>query len=456
MRKFSFCPALRLAAILLALATGPLRAELPPEVQAAMKKGIIAAQQQDYLLACRFFQDARKLAPDAPEVFYNLGLAESRIPGRELRAMAWFGAYLSAYPDVPNAAAVKEQIEVLDVKNQSNTSRLIKQVQDAASQVSGDNGEIPVYLAELWAEAGDITVALKTADLIQSDIRKSRALNIIAEAQAKAGDIAGAQMTTELIRDASDKSSAQLAIAQAQAEGGDIAGALKTADLIQNADYKRATQIRIATAQAKAGDIVGALKTADLILGISPNGMSKNAAQLNIAVAQAESGDIIGALKTTDRIQDAYYKRHAQSAIAEAQINAGDITNAQKTLASAQKTAELIQDAGYKSSAQRSIALAKASIANAPNSTRQSTATTQSPVQPAAKVTNWLKLLDDDFKLNDCPLNTDPFMDLASYLKSLPPSDDPKIVFKSLHKTAEKIVGAQIVITGMLKQQAGK
>jgi len=100
-------------------------APLPPAAEEALNKGIIAAKVPDYLLAIRFFEEALKLAPQAPVIYMNLGLAESRILGRELRAIAWFGAYLAAYPDAPNAPAVKEQIGVLDIKNQSNILRLI-------------------------------------------------------------------------------------------------------------------------------------------------------------------------------------------------------------------------------------------------------------------------------------------------------------------------------------------
>jgi hypothetical protein len=107
-------------------------AALPAAAQEALNKGIIAAKVPDYLLAIRYLEEARKLAPTAPVIFMNLGIAESKIPGRELRAIAWFGAYLAATPDAPNAAAVKEQIAVLEVKNQSNLSRLIKSVQEAA------------------------------------------------------------------------------------------------------------------------------------------------------------------------------------------------------------------------------------------------------------------------------------------------------------------------------------
>src|ERR1700680_2759880 len=112
-----------------ALAQTTAPATLAPEAQAAVDKGVWAAKQQDFLLAIRCFQDARKVAPQAPEVFYDLGLAESKIPGRELRAIAWFGAYLATTPNAPNAVAVKEQIDILDVKSQSNIDRLLKTVE---------------------------------------------------------------------------------------------------------------------------------------------------------------------------------------------------------------------------------------------------------------------------------------------------------------------------------------
>ena len=76
-----------LCAVILLVSAAGSRAELAPDVQQqAISKGIIAARQQDYLLAIRYFQDARKIAPDAPEIHYDLGLAESKIPGRELGA----------------------------------------------------------------------------------------------------------------------------------------------------------------------------------------------------------------------------------------------------------------------------------------------------------------------------------------------------------------------------------
>ena len=168
-------------------------APLPPAAQQALDKGIIAAKVSDYPLAIRFFEDARKLAPLVPVIFMNLGIAESKMPGRELRAIAWFGAYLAASPDAPNAAAVKQQIAVLDVKNQSNVSRLIKTVQDAANQKSAHKSENLCLVARLWVKAGNIPEAVKIVDRMQHPVPDSAVLCI---ARAKR-EIAKAQEPPE-------------------------------------------------------------------------------------------------------------------------------------------------------------------------------------------------------------------------------------------------------------------
>jgi hypothetical protein len=158
-----------------------------------------------------------------------------------------------------------------------------------------------------------------------------------------------------------------------------------------------------------------------------------------IAYVQTETGNIVVAQKTADLIQEIYWKIQSQLAIVEAQTKSGDITGAQKTIVEMKKTADLIQ--GEKGWAQEAIAKGQAAV---------------TAIQPVVTVSEWLTKLDDHNKSNDCPLNTEPFLDLPGYLKSLPASDDPQKVFESLHETAKKIVSAQNVIVGMLKQQAAK
>ena len=202
-------------------------APLPPAAQQALDKGIIAAKVPDYPLAIRFFEEARKLAPQAPVVFLNLGIAESKMPSRELRAIAWFGAYLAALPEAPNAAAVRQQIDVLDVKSRSNLLRFIKVAQDAADQISEDTRlptmgrdkqHILYQVSKLWASAGETARAQKTAGLIQSENWKSNALAVIARAQIEAADMAGASQTALRIQDKDQRSGMQKAIVEAAAK----------------------------------------------------------------------------------------------------------------------------------------------------------------------------------------------------------------------------------------------
>jgi tetratricopeptide (TPR) repeat protein len=146
--------------ILLASAAAGSCAELTPDAQQAVNKGILAAQQQDYLLAIRYFADARKISPKAPEIYYDLGLAESKIAGRELRAIAWLAAYVAANPSAPNVDAVKSEIDALDVKSQSNLSRLIRSVQDAAGQTGSDQEFYLGQVAGLWTAASTVRPAV--------------------------------------------------------------------------------------------------------------------------------------------------------------------------------------------------------------------------------------------------------------------------------------------------------
>ena len=409
-------------------------AALPPAAQEALNKGIIAAKVPDYLLAIRFFEEARKIAPEAPLIFLNLGIAESKMPGRELRAIAWFGAYLAATPDAPNAAAVKEQIAVLDVKNQSNLSRLIKTGQDAISRIPGwwgNRNNAYSVVARLWAEVGDISAALKAVELNKEELAdKNSTWSSIAAAQARNGDIAGAQKTANLIQSAKNLFFAQEEISDAQITAGDIAGARKTlTSAIKTVDRLE----------------VDRLESASVLIG----------AQEKIAKAQLRIGDSAGAqrmlasaLKTADRLAEGppLSGKSAQIRdVAELQIQAGDIVGAQKS-------AGLIRDAGDKARVHNEIAKAqaKSDAANASGSSPQPMLDAKSAIQPVVKSSDWLKKLDEKNQFGS--LRSDVFLNLAGYLEGLP-SDDPRKICNGLIDAAQEISNARQASTQALKQQ---
>ncbi len=514
---------------------------LSPAAQEAVNKAIVATKIPDYPLALTYFQEARKAAPQSAEIFFNLGLAESNIPGRELRAICWFGAYLTTNPAAPNAAAVKEQINTLDVKNRSSLIRMLNMVQDAAVQISGkDESDGLENVVTMWMSMGDLPAAIKAAGLIHKKdvLNKSYALWDIADAEFDAGDIAAAQKTSDQIPFAQvkcrqllgtavsqlkngDTSSAQRTLAaaftiaqqihtdpdfgiqsnntretellsqvgEAQAEAGDIAGAQKTYNAIKektdfgfekvktlsaiflaqtlksdkdgaqktfseaqrafetiDKDYKLSidwANKSMAEAQVKSGDITGGQKTAELIH--DPESICRM--QLTIASAQAKAGDHDGAQKTlmtvkktVELIKESYNKVGIFAAIAKFFVKNGDMSSAKKTLAVAQDTADFIQDGFWKSYSNKII----------------SEAYEGNGISKTITVNDWLKKLDDSNETDDCPLNTEPFLDLDSHLKSLVRSEDAKDVFEGLKQAAEKMVKARNILLQLLKVPAGK
>lgn len=374
--------------LVVGLAVGPLHAELPPEAQAALDRGVMAAKEQEWLTAIQSFEQARHTAPAAPVVFFNLGLAESKIPGRELRAIAWFGAYLTAVPNAPNLVAVKDKIAALQITNDGNISRMIMSMEEVCHQPAVNHTSFSKDMnlhavVKLWVEVGENILALKTVNLIEQMFWKDESWAYIAKAQAAAGDMAGALTTADLTQ--TTKKGAYLL------------------------DYKSSTREAIAGLQAKRGDMDGALKTTELIQdpGHKSGGLS------SIAVAQARNGDMTGAENTIARIQDTEWKDFTRKAVAET---------------------------GAKADPSGPPSIPVLSVTDIP------------PPHPASiTVSDWIQKLDDAGENDRCSLKTAPFLDLAGYLKSLPPADGAQSVFESLQAATVKTVTARYVITQMLK-----
>lgn len=116
-------------------------APLPPAAQEALRKGTLAAGQKHWAVALRCFGEARAAAPDAPQPLFNLGLAEAQLPGRELRAIAWFHAYLVLAPDAPNAATVREQIAALDIVAEGRVRQIFSRLKQFSAQLRDYRGE---------------------------------------------------------------------------------------------------------------------------------------------------------------------------------------------------------------------------------------------------------------------------------------------------------------------------
>jgi len=198
---------------------------LPPAAQEALDRGITAGKRGDYSLALQHISQANSLAVASGsfsrEIYFNLGIAESKLPGRELRAVAWFGAYLTVdpYAPAPNQPAVLERMKLLHVKDKTNTGLWIKAAQEAAGKLPSEaQGAARRQVVSLWLKNGDISGAQRVAALLsKASVERSAAYGEIREAQLKVGDISGAEKTAALVQDKSLLTVARLDSAPAEA-----------------------------------------------------------------------------------------------------------------------------------------------------------------------------------------------------------------------------------------------
>lgn len=422
------CSFIYLMAIGLVLASGTptlaaTSASLPPAAQEAVNKGMRADKSGDYLAAINHFQEALRIVPDAPEVLFYLGVEESKVPGRELRAIAWLGAYLSLRADGPDATKVMNQIGKLRIAHYKTLARVVEAVENSAQfaerrgpslrdvarklaeigdvpsalQVAADLSELPESQAEAYAAIAivqatrwDIAGALQTASLIgDSRPAKGDALLNIVQFQI-ARDRVGALETIGRIQDPRNKDRAKRIVSYFQARTDDVASALKTAESIHDEEIRGSARNDIAHVQVDAGDLAGALRTAILIPAVGDanavlqhislsqarkgdiGGALKTAAlyghgsdlRSRVAKVQAESGDLAGALRTAasfDKDKKDYYTMGlVQASFAQAQLTRGDAGGARKALASARQSADLVSDTDRKETVLRQIALIQA------------------------------------------------------------------------------------------------
>lgn len=449
-----------------ALAAIPARslAEVPPEAQPAFSKGVLAAQQQEWDIALQSFQDARKIAPTAPEIYYNLGLTESKIPGRELRAIAWLAAYLAADPAAPNAAAVKTAILGQLVKNEGNIDRFIEVTRKAAEQVpEGDMGVgTEVALSEvfrLYAETGDEAKAASFASeahLNEVHLTANSALSSMTEFGGRDG------IERARILAPSQEPSVRSWIAMGEAKIGDIAGALKDISMIPDGDdHKPYALIAVARAQFELGQkqaswatLQDARVAVQKMKNVSP--FVINNYYSPICYAQVSVGDLAGARTTADgmAIEQASDKDSCLEEIGMSQLSIGDVQAAQSTTNHIENggTRGEVQDEVdryNKDPAARKVVLAAKRSLSTDDWINDVGSGNGNKRISGTSANDWVNELDDDRGLS-----APPFLDLSGYVTSV---TGPKVYQpeRLLYSTARWLLSERRFVTEMLAKQFG-
>jgi len=115
------------------------------EAQRYMARGMAAVEMaktpRDYERAVREFEQAAKLAPDWPDVYFNLGSVQAKA-GNYGEAMRQYKRYLELAPKAPDAAKVREEIYKLEYRAEEQEEARPKEIKRDGRFVSYNNGTV--------------------------------------------------------------------------------------------------------------------------------------------------------------------------------------------------------------------------------------------------------------------------------------------------------------------------
>jgi tetratricopeptide (TPR) repeat protein len=104
---------------------------MPAQAQAALQRGVAAAKAQDWSTAIAELSRAQKLAPHAPIVLFNLGLAYDR-SGQPFPAIGWLRAYVEASTKEGNTTQVLLRIAGLKAELRAQETQVFAQALETA------------------------------------------------------------------------------------------------------------------------------------------------------------------------------------------------------------------------------------------------------------------------------------------------------------------------------------
>lgn len=238
-------------------ASAAVPAPLPPAAQEALDKGLRAAHQQEWKLAIRYLDEARKAAPNDPAIYFNLALAEAKLPGREWRAIAWFQAYLTLSPEAGNADAVRSQISDLELRGEANVGRIIDMGKELASKFSDTSSRTSAIkqIGVKMVEARDFSGAIALAKSFNtSTYEGADAAQDIAIALGESGRYDEADQLIYDIQDKDKQSWAHCRISMIQSERGLLQESRSRISRIGDKSRKTLALRRLAEAEYKGGN----------------------------------------------------------------------------------------------------------------------------------------------------------------------------------------------------------
>jgi len=220
-------------------------------------------------------------------------------------------------------------------KKPDEAIRLVQRLKQARAR-----DRLLLSIAEAQLSIGDHRAASITTGMIKDfeDEQKSR----VARRQATSGDISGALKTVALINSQSWKDETLPYIAEAQAKQGKLKAAENTASSIESGYYRPLGFALVAIVQVKSNNLSGARRNVERAVR-SARDSPRTQYWRNVALAQAAVGDVTGALKSVQQIDNAVVRPRCVAEIVEVQLGRGQMTAALKTAALITETEAMVR-----------------------------------------------------------------------------------------------------------------
>ncbi|HXQ29769.1 MAG TPA: hypothetical protein VN848_10915 [Gemmatimonadales bacterium] len=144
-------------------------------------KGLAAAQRRDWKDAVQTFSEAQRADPDAPQIWFNLGLACSQVFGYELRAVGWLGAYLVAVPNDPRADVIRRRIAGLQASFEGLAGTMVEALEtvppvvaDSAYRITPNGSDsLLSERVEVLGRARSVGVTLTAVRILLGDTARA-------------------------------------------------------------------------------------------------------------------------------------------------------------------------------------------------------------------------------------------------------------------------------------------
>jgi serine/threonine protein kinase len=231
---------------------------LPAAAEGALNNGLTASKQNEWGLAIRYLEDARKAAPYAPQILTSLAQAESQVLGREPRAIAWLESLLALQPPKEGDAAARKQIAALQLKVEANIGQIISTLNQLASGFAAGSGEANSArqsIGDIQAHFGDFDAAVASAQRLLPDKNAASPVASIVDALAEEGQYDTAKRIAGQVPDEYWRAIAYFNVMSRQARQNKMDDARATFASINEPLTQRRALYELAQAEAKADDL---------------------------------------------------------------------------------------------------------------------------------------------------------------------------------------------------------